>query len=421
MTDSLSKTRYENISQGYVHSHRLILSVISLCLNLTACCYHLSLKVVESHLLSGNNLTECLNIEISQGVITRAEEAVDWIKHSLLFHRVQSNPLYYGLRGRGDDIFHSFLLAKCEDSIAKLSKIRAITEQDDGTFSPEAASHIMSRNFIDFETMKAIVKLPHDCGPLQLLHMLSKCEKIQTPVRRAEKKELNEAYKLVKYKFEGPQSKIRIQTPAQKAFVLLQSSIGKHNFRDASLRREMSNILDGAFRILAAVEEYARVGSRHGQVAVQGWLMRRSLYSSLWGENEGVLNQINGISHDMTKKLTNSGIKTFPDAMNSSGERLVKCLNVTHSFASGVRTAAAKILGRTLKLSACTKSNEAGGLDLHIKVERKVKGGETGGDRIVYYSLLVYTDRPGGLLHYCEDLASDAEMIVSCPPKFGRA
>ena len=150
--------------------------------------------------------------------------------------------------------------------------------------------------------------------------------------------------------------------------------------------------------------------------------MRRSLYSSLWGEKDGVLNQINGISHEMTKKLTNKGIKTFADAMNSSSEEIVGAINVTQSFASGVRTASAKILQRTLKLSACTKPNEAGELELHIKVERKAKGGETsGGDRIVYYSLLVYTDRPGGLLHYCEDLESDAEMIVSCPPKFGRA
>ena len=380
-----------------------------------------SLKVVESRLLDSNNLTECLNNEISQGVITCAEEAVDWIKHTLLFHRVQSNPLHYGFSGRGDDNIHSFLLAKCTDSVTKLSKIRAISEQDDGTFTPSAASHIMSRNFVDFETMKSIVKLPHDCGPLQLLHMLSRCEKIQTPVRRAEKKELNEAYKLVKYKFEGPQSKIRIQTPEQKAFVLLQSSIGKHHFRDASLRREMSHVLDGAFRVLAAVEDYARVGSRNGQVAVQGWLMRRSLYSSLWGDKDGVLNQINGISQQMTTKLAKNGIKTFADAMNSSSDEIVEALNVTPSFASGVRTASAKILQRTLKLSACTKPNEAGGLDLHIKVERKVHGGESGGDRIVYYSLLVYTDRPGGLLHYCEDLATDAEMIVSCPPKFGRA
>ncbi|KAL7436077.1 hypothetical protein ACHAXM_005014, partial [Skeletonema potamos] len=79
-------TRYENISQG--------------------------LKVVESHLLDGNNLTECLNNEISQGVITRAEEAVDWIKNSLLLHRVQSNPLYYGFSGRGTDNINSFLLLK---------------------------------------------------------------------------------------------------------------------------------------------------------------------------------------------------------------------------------------------------------------------------------------------------------------------
>lgn len=414
----------------FISSHRLFLHTSSsYCLFssflLRIGLNDLRLKVVESHLLTGDNLTECLNNEISQGVITSAEEAVDWIKHTLLFHRIQSNPLYYGLSssGRGVDNVHSFLLGKCTDAISKLSGIQAISSalDDEERFSPKAASSIMSRNFVDFKTMKSIVKLPHDCGPLQLLHMLSRCEKIQTPVRRAEKKELNEAYKLVKYKFEGPQSKIRIQTPEQKAFVLLQASIGRHHFRDASLRREMSNILGGAFRVLAAVEDYAREGSRHGEVAVQAWLMRRSLYSSLWGDKDGILNQVNGITHEMTKKLTNNGIKTFADAMNSSSDDIVKALNVPPSFASGVRTAAAKILQHTLKLSASTKSNESTGrLDLHIKVERKVHGGETGDNRVVYYSLVVYTDRAHGLLHYCEDLASDAEMIVSCPPKFGR-
>jgi hypothetical protein len=47
--------------------------------------------------------------------------------------------------------------------------MRAIVENNvkDEMFTPTAASHIMSRNFVDLDTMKAIVKLPHDCGPLQ--------------------------------------------------------------------------------------------------------------------------------------------------------------------------------------------------------------------------------------------------------------
>ena len=167
-------------------------------------CTHISLKVVESHLES--KLTEVLNIEISQGVITSAEDAVNWVKSSFLYQRIQSNPLFYGFKGKGNDALHSFILEKCTSSINKLHKINAISvDEDDGTFSPVAASHIMSRNFVDYETMKSIVKLPHDSGPVQLLHFISNCTKIQTQVRRDEKKHLNAAYKLIKYKLEGPQ------------------------------------------------------------------------------------------------------------------------------------------------------------------------------------------------------------------------
>ena len=44
---------------------------------------------------------------------------------------------------------------------------------------------------------------------------------------------------MIKYKLDGPPSKVRIQTPAQKTFVLLQSAIGQHYLDDYTLRQEM--------------------------------------------------------------------------------------------------------------------------------------------------------------------------------------
>ena len=123
---------------------------------------------------------------------------------------------------------------------------------------------------MDLQTMRAITKLPYDSGPHQLLNLLSNCEKIQSPVRRHEKKHLNDAYKLIKHKLEGPQSKVRIQTPAEKVFVLLQS-IGQHDFEDFALRQEVNSVVDGAVRILTAVEEYSRDGSRHVVDAKRGY------------------------------------------------------------------------------------------------------------------------------------------------------
>jgi replicative superfamily II helicase len=249
-----------------------------------------------------NKLTEVLNIEISQGVIVSAEEAVDWVKGTFLYRRILSNPLFYGFNGKGDDALHSFILEKCASSIDNLRKIRAVAVDEDETFSPDAGSHVMSRNFIDFETMKAIVKLPHDSGQHKLLTCLSNCAKIQEPIRRNEKKALNEAYKTIKYKLEGPQSKVRIQTDAEKCFVMLQAAIGQYFFSEFALRQQMSRMIDGASQVLSAVEQYAKEGSRHGQVAIQSMLLRRSLYTSLWGEHDGVLKKIGGVTQDMAAK-----------------------------------------------------------------------------------------------------------------------
>ena len=154
-------------------------------------------------------------------------------------------------------------------------------------------------------------------------------------------------------------------------------------------------------------------------------LLRRSLFSSLWGENDGVLNQINGVTREFTQKLRDNGISTFADAVNSSNENIARFCGVTTSFAASLRSAAAKILKRTLKVSARTEAKNDGNLELHIKLERRVPNArsveETNNDKVVSYSLLVFTDRAGSLFHYSEDITSACEMRVQCPEKFGRA
>mmetsp|Transcript_28841 Transcript_28841/g.83689 ORF Transcript_28841/g.83689 Transcript_28841/m.83689 type:complete len:102 (-) Transcript_28841:1875-2180(-) len=99
---------------------------------------------------------------------------------------------------------------------------------------------------VEFKAMKSMVALPHDSGSLQLLHMLSNIEGLQRPIRRAEKKILNDAHKQIKHKLEGAPSKVRVQTPAEKAFVLLQCSIGQIYLDETTLHQEMNNIAEYA-------------------------------------------------------------------------------------------------------------------------------------------------------------------------------
>ena len=204
--------------------------------------------------------------------------------------------------------------------------------------------------------------------------------------------------------------------------VLDSSLLRRFVLVDFSLRSQMQGMVDGAFGVLTAVEEMAKEGSKNGQVALQGILFRRSLYSSLWGEKDGVLSQINGVTHEMSEKLRERAICTFADVMRASSEDIARACNVTTSFANSLRAATSKILTKTLTLSAWTKENCENSLDLMVKLDRKVAGSEADEDGgVVSYTLLVYTDREGGLLHYSEDITNSFELVIKAPSKFGRA
>ena len=99
----------------------------------------------------------------------------------------------------------------------------------------------------------------------------------------------------------------------------------------------MSNLIDNASQILSAIEQYAKEGSFSGSVATQSMLLRRSIYSSLWGEKDGVLNQIGGVTQEMASKLKEIGVSTFADALNASDEDIARACMVTLSFASSLR------------------------------------------------------------------------------------
>ena len=160
MTDKKSKPAYERLSTG--------------------------LEVVESKLLS--NLVETLNTEISQQVINNVTEAIDWLKGTFFFVRVLKNPKYYGLFGKSEEERESYLMSQAMKSIENLHTSNIIQVFDNGKcVRPRKSSLVMSRHLVPFVAMKAIIDLPHDPGPLQILNVLSEMQKLQFPVRRSEK------------------------------------------------------------------------------------------------------------------------------------------------------------------------------------------------------------------------------------------
>lgn len=240
---------------------------------------------------------------------------------------------------------------------------------------------------------------------------------------------MNDAHKLIKFKLEGgPPSKTRVQTPNQKAFVLLQAAIGQHFFNDFTLRQEMSSSIEFASRVLSATEDFSIEESKHGQIALEAMLLRRCLATSLWSSNDRVLNQLRGVGAKSAAKLAMNNIRTFNDIISKSSNDIEQACGRKSPFGQELKRVVAKIVSKSLKLTAfiegldCNeKPNElvcnVDNLDAKSHADDVSTNVETG---VVTYTLAVHTDRPNGSLMFRTDISGPCSHRVRCPQKFGR-
>ena len=396
MTDEESKRRYDRLSSG--------------------------LDVVESQMSA--KLISCLNSEISQRVITTFSDAVNWMKGTFFFVRARSNPAMYGLHGEPGSLDLAFSKLVGE-SLRELDDDGIISvNKENGVVLPLAGSVVMSSHLVEHSAMKKIVGLPFDATQSQLLIVIAQFEGLHRPVRRSEKKVLNQLHKTIRYKLDGPESKVRVQEPWQKAFVLLQAAVGQQYLEDYTLRQEMSLMVDFAARMLVAIEEFSAEGSMHGQVALQSLWLRRSLSTFLWGAGAGVLNQLTGVGAEATAKLRFNKIISFADTLAATEEEIERASGKPPPFGKGLRGAVTKIMRNTLQLSAHVNTTER---RLMCKLSRRtipgvplLRGVEASEGDIVKYSLIAYSDRPGGSMQYLSRVYPDREYQCALPEIYGK-
>ena len=304
-------------------------------------------------------LLEAMNSEISQFVIRSIDDAFNWLKSTFYFVRLAKEPAKYGMIDAPGTSIEAQLLQTIKLAMEQLKEVRALPQDLSNGIFPTAASHIMSQHSTSFETMKAIAGLPFDANRKQILHFLSELESTQYPLRRNEKKHLNECNKLVHYKLGSPPSKFKIQSSNHKTFVLLQAGIGQLFLDDYTLRQEMTSLTDQCSAILTAAQLFSVKGTGHGHVALQCFKMKRSLYACLWGANSGVLNQINGLGQQCTKVLSMNGITTFSDVLSSSDETIGRASGRGLQFASELRAKVSQLLSDRLEICASLVSDES--------------------------------------------------------------
>jgi len=368
MTDNASKLKYESLARG--------------------------LGSAESQMIP--KLIDVVNTEISQRVIKNIDDAVRWLKTTFLFACLKENPPRFGVDLQSQTL-DDFILSQCSNAIESLCKCGLVGEADD--LFPLAGSHIMSQSMVPFKAMKTIAALPFDATQCQVLRMLSSMEDLHVPVRRLEKKPLNACHKseVIRYKLEGPLSKVRIQDPSEKAFVLLQAYIAHEDFENYTLRQEMSTLADKAQCVLMAAQEHSTRGSRHGQVALQCLKLRRSLQLCLWGESSGVLNQIQDIGHKCTAQLKMNGIVSFDQAMAATEDQIERASGRPKPFGKRLHTIVSKILQERLVMTAeieyTRESNIPASVQCHLRFPSQVPLNSNSEKAKVNYTLVRY-NRP---------------------------
>jgi ATP-dependent DNA helicase HFM1/MER3 len=378
-----------------------------------------------------DKLIVMMNTEISQQVITSIRDSLNWIRSTLFYVQLTHKPEAHGKRVESNHATDDFIMQLCTSAIQKLQSIGAVIVGGKGKITPLAASHVMSQHLVDFQVMKQIFLLPHDTSQAQILKTLAHIESLQRPVRRSEKKTLNAAHKtLKKYKLEGPASKVRVKEPWEKSFVLLQAHIEDIPIDDYAMRQEMNSMVDYATRMLSAIEEHAIQGSRNGNIIVQCLLIRRAFAVHLWAANDGsLLKQIQGISGSLAFQLQMNGIFNFEDVMKNPIDKIEKAANRQSPFGAELKQACEQIIASRLKISTASIINiedEGPGHAIECRIDRvcpiqdsgEYESNESNSNPTVIYTLVAYTDQPGGCILFESKISSPATYNAPLPSYF---
>ncbi len=367
-------------------------------------------------------LAEVLNSEISQGVITSTHEMLRWLQTTFLFCCLKCN-----------DNATPVVERMGSKSITDLRKIGLVEISPSHAIRPLAGSFIMNKCLVSFAQMKSITDFSFDVSQCQILRSMSKLDNFQTFVKRNEKRELKEFHRsdMMKYKLPGAISKFIVRHPSEKAFILLQSYISRHRFKNVMLNDEQITVRDEAIQFLEVAQEYCVKSSKHGRVALECYKLQRSLNYALWGESSGVFNQFEwiGSSKVSSNALKFNGIRSFQDVLHVSEQELDEIF--AKSRIRGLPNSAGRIVKHTARdlcryaLQLSTKieytknSKRPADLICSLKFKDPITAMlQEQREQDLNFSLIAYTNSTeSSLLVFEEKISSPSTFRVPLPSK----
>lgn len=255
------------------------------------------MDIVESALPSC--LIEALCVEVCQGVLQDLSDVMMWLKRTYFYIRVLQNKAYYGFPSESKKDTSSVVSNICVGAINDLAEAKILSYDSETLMMvPQYEAFVMTRHVIKFKSMKKIMSMEQTWGVAQLLRGICFVEEAEKPLRRDEKKILNEMMKHVRFPL-----KVRVATSDLKAYVLIQSAVSKTFIVDFSLRIEQADIVEQLARVLLALQEHC-IERGKGKLLESCVLVRRALVTRQW-ENQRThfFEQFDDISDSLKSSL----------------------------------------------------------------------------------------------------------------------
>eukprot|EP00981_Chlorochromonas_danica_P001931 scaffold398_cov177-Ochromonas_danica.AAC.30 len=252
---------------------------------------------------------------------------------------------------------------------------------EDPTVEPLPEAHIMSKALIKFGSMKLLTSLTADMQLHQLIKAFSACEELHKPVRRSEKKTLNDLMKFVRFPLRE-----RVQDPSHKSYVLMQAAVNATEIKDFTLRIEQADIVENATRLLKGLQELC-VHRQLGFLLEATILFERALRTRLWeGLNSCQFFQCGGLSAKTMKALQANGINSVTDIYGLSLAQVQQRVDCSPNEAKVILQFAASV--HRSRLVASLKA--MGEQKVIISIELAEKGNEIMGLQPMPFQLLCY-------------------------------
>ncbi|KAK7293418.1 hypothetical protein RJT34_16283 [Clitoria ternatea] len=301
-------------------------------------------EVVESQLLSC--ATEHLLAEIVQLTVSDITKAIEWLKCSYLYVRMQMNPTNYAIKkGISGIRLEKHVQELCLQKVNELSQFQMVWIDEDGfLLRPLDPGRLMTKYYLRFETMKQIMRTPENCSLEVALHVVCCAEEIAwIQLRRNEKKLLNEinADKDGRLRFhilgDKGKKKKRIQTREEKIFILVNDCLtGDPSVHDLSLIQDMNSICSNGCRIAKCMKDYF-VFKKNYKGAVNSALLAKSFDQKLWDDSPYLLKQLPGIGMVTAKALHSMGVKSFEALAEADPRRIELVTGRKYPFGNHIK------------------------------------------------------------------------------------